>query len=186
MQLSHLMVLHACFCTISLDSKTWHSLPLPLSSSSSLLKVPLWRERGDSGLGKSGCEEGDPGSLSLSRAPKPKLGMNVGGERVLGSPCRLLFKSFVMYVYPKHPGTRKQPQTLDLWRSLLSSNRPIQHFQKRNTQPMLIRFTNNHATATVKLENTWKTTPQRTRKAKIKISWLNTSTSKGSHSQRNN
>ena len=50
--------------------------------------------------------------------------------------------------------TREQPQPLDRWRSLLTSNRPIQHFHKQNTQPMLIRFTNNRATATVKLENT--------------------------------
>ena len=33
-----------------------------------------------------------------------------------------------MYVYPKHAGTREQPQPLDLWRSLLTSNRPIQRF----------------------------------------------------------
>ena len=50
--------------------------------------------------------------------------------------------------------TREQAQPLDRWRSLLTSNRPIQHFHKQNTQPMLIRFTNNRATATVKLENT--------------------------------
>jgi len=38
---------------------------------------------------------------------------------------------------------------------------------------MLIRFTNNRATATVKLGNTLKNIAQITRKAKFKISWPN-------------
>ena len=69
-----------------------------------------------------------------------------------------MIKSYsVMYINAKHTETWEQSQTPSSLSFCIVLDRPIQHFTSgMNTQPMLIWFTNNRATAIVELENTWK------------------------------